>query len=94
MSPQATLHATVHGIVQGVNFRAFVLRHARELGLSGYVRNLLHQRAVEVVAEGEREELEELLRHLEAGPRGAWVERVDVEWSEYRGDFSRFEVGF
>lgn len=94
MSQEACLHAVVHGFVQGVNFRYFVLRHARALGLTGYVRNLLLEGAVEVLAEGEREDLERLLRKLEVGPRGAWVERVDVEWSEYRGAYSRFEVRF
>lgn len=80
-------------MVQGVNFRAFVLRHARALGLTGYVRNL-REPAVEVVAEGERQALERLLRGLEVGPRGARVERVDVNWSEYSGAYSRFEVRF
>lgn len=92
MCEQADLHAIVHGLVQGVNFRYFVLRHARDLGLSGYVRNLLLESAVEVKAEGEREKLEQLLRHLEVGPRGAWVERVEVNWSEYSGAYSHFEV--
>lgn len=84
----------MYGLVQGVNFRYFVLRQARSLGLTGYVRNLLLQRAVEVVAEGDREDLERLLRGLEVGPRGAWVERVDVNWAEYSGAYGRFEVRF
>ena len=94
MREKQTLHAIVRGIVQGVNFRSFVLRHARELALSGYVRNILLSGTVEVVAEGEREKLEELLRYLEVGPRGAWVERVEVNWSEYKGAYSSFEVIF
>ncbi|MDY6907858.1 MAG: acylphosphatase [Chloroflexota bacterium] len=94
MSEQATLHATIYGVVQGVNFRAFTARHARELGLTGYVRNLLLERAVEVVAEGDRDSLLRLLRLLEEGPRGAWVERVDVEWSGYKRAYSRFEVAY
>jgi len=81
-------------LVQGVNFRAFVLRHARALGLTGYVRNLHREPAVEVVAEGERGDLERLLGELEVGPRGARVERVEVNWSEYSGAYSRFEVRF
>jgi acylphosphatase len=84
----------VYGIVQGVNFRYFVLRHARDLGLTGYVRNLYPAGAVEVKAEGNREQLEQLLRHLEVGPRGARVERVEANWSEYAGVYSRFEVRF
>lgn len=94
MSQQACLQATIYGLVQGVNFRAFVLRHARALGLTGYVRNLLLEGAVEVMAEGERGQLEQLLRQLEVGPRGAWVERVEASWPEYTGAYSRFEVRF
>ena len=40
MSQQACLHAVVHGLVQGVNFRYFVMHRAVELGLTGYVRNV------------------------------------------------------
>ena len=91
---QASLYAKVYGLVQGVNFRYFVLRHAQGLGLTGYVRNLLLERAVEVVAEGEREKLERLLGLLEVGPHRARVERVEAKWSEYSGGFPRFEVRF
>ena len=94
MSQKANLLAVVHGLVQGVNFRSFVIRRANELGLTGYVRNVLLDGTVEVVAEGEQEKLEQLLRYLEVGPRAARVERVDVSWSEYGGEFSRFDVRF
>ena len=94
MSQDACLHAVVHGVVQGVNFRYFVLRHARDLGLSGYVRNLYPEGTVEVEAEGRREQLEQLLSLLEEGPRGARVERVEADWPEYSGAYSRFELRF
>jgi len=94
MSEKARLHAVVHGLVQGVNFRHFVMRHASTLGLTGYVRNVLLDGTVEVVAEGEKEKLEQLLGHLHHGPRMARVERVDAAWSEFGGDFSGFNVRF
>ncbi|GAF85432.1 unnamed protein product, partial [marine sediment metagenome] len=53
MADSASLQATVYGRVQGVFFRAFVSRCARELGLTGYVGNL-PDGAVEIMAEGER----------------------------------------
>ena len=68
-------------------------RHARALGLTGHVRNLPGGR-VDIVAEGEREKLEELLKQLEVGPPGARVERIDVEWSDYKGQSPRFEVRY
>lgn len=94
MAQRAALTAVVHGLVQGVNFRHFVMRHAMELGLTGYVRNVLLDGTVEVVAEGDGEGLEELLRHMRVGPRAARVDRVDASWSDYTGGFSRFEVRF
>jgi acylphosphatase len=94
MAELASLSAAIHGRVQGVFFRDFVREHAELLGLTGYVRNLPGGRSVEVRAEGEREKLLLLLRHLERGPRGAKVERVDVNWSEYIGSFHRFQVKY
>ena len=92
MSELAALSATVHGRVQGVNFRLFVIRRARALGLKGYARNLSGGRAVEVYAEGERTGLRDLLGHLRSGPSMARVERVDVKWSSYSGSFTDFQV--
>ncbi|MFW6125587.1 MAG: acylphosphatase [Chloroflexota bacterium] len=94
MAAKGMLHAVVHGLVQGVNFRSFVLRHARALGLTGYVRNVLADGTVEVVAEGERDRLEQLLGYLQTGPRAARVTGVDADWSDYTGEFSGFDVRF
>lgn len=88
----ASFQAVVRGRVQGVSFRAFVWRQARRLGLTGYVRNMSESTTVEVVAEGARASLEELLRALEVGPPRSRVERVERGWFEYRGAFRRFEI--
>ena len=94
MTDLASVQAVVYGRVQGVYFRAFASRHARELGLSGYVRNLPDWKAVEVQAEGERKQLEKLIDHLKVGPPRARVERVETSWSEYTGSYSSFGVGY
>ena len=93
-SNAASLNVMVRGQVQGVYFRAFVRHHATALGLTGYTRNLRNERAVEVRAEGKREQLEKLVPYLHQGPPGARVEKVDVEWIEPTGDFSSFEIRF
>jgi acylphosphatase len=93
MSQQAALHAVVHGLVQGVNFRYFVLRNARSLGLAGYTANR-YDGTVEVVVEGEKGKLEELLKQLEVGPRSARVKRVDANWSEFSGKYRGFDVRY
>ena len=78
------LTALVSGEVQGVNFRSFVRRLALDAGLSGYAENLSDGR-VEVVAEGEKGELEALLHQLHRGPAHAEVEAVDATWGEASG---------
>jgi len=93
-SDLASVQATVYGYVQGVFFRAFVSRRAEGLGLTGYVRNLHHREAVEVVAEGERRQLEELISHLKVGPPAARVERVVIKWAEYTGSYSEFSIRY
>ena len=75
------LHARVRGRVQGVGFRATTQEVARRLGLAGWVRNL-HDGEVELEAAGPGERLEQLLAFLHAGPRGARVAGVEVEWRD------------
>lgn len=88
---QSRLHAFLHGRVQGVGFRHFVMTNAGELGLTGWVRNLRDGR-VEVVAEGPRPTLEKLLGKLQRGPVSADVRKVNETWGEYQDDFSGFKV--
>ncbi len=88
----AALHAVVRGRVQGVNFRSFVYARARTLRLTGYVRNMPDGRAVEVVSEGQRADLEQLLAFVREGPRSARVEAVDVGWGEASGGYQGFGV--
>jgi len=71
----------VRGAVQGVGYRAFVRRHALDLGLAGHAENLADGR-VEVVVEGERREIEHALIALRRGPAHADVLGIDVAWSE------------
>jgi len=90
----AAFEATVHGIVQGVGFRFYVRRIARELELSGYVRNTLDGMAVQVRAEGEKGKLDELLKFLQIGPRSSRVDRIDSEWLQYNNTFPGFEIRY
>ena len=92
-SAQSRLQAMVHGRVQGVSFRYYTQRRAQDLGLTGYVRNLWDG-TVQVVAEGQRASVEQLLAFLRSGPRAAFVTHVDTEWPAPTGEFDRFEVRY
>lgn len=93
MAGLTSVQAKVYGRVQGVFFRAFVAEQANELGLIGYVRNLPWG-GVEVVAEGERKQLERLIDYLKVGPPDAKVEKVVTNWSGYTGSYSRFRIRY
>jgi acylphosphatase len=85
------VHFMVRGRVQGVFFRASTQREAKRLGLTGWVRNR-PDGAVEVLAEGEEDGLKELIGWANRGPSAARVERVDVRWRSFVGDFSDFRI--
>lgn len=69
--------ATVSGQVQGVGFRWFIAREARQLGLVGWVANAADG-SVRFEAEGERASIDRLLELARNGPPGARVEHVSV----------------
>jgi acylphosphatase len=81
----------VTGRVQGVGFRWFVLRWARELGLTGFVRNL-PDGSVEVVADGPGERIERLAAELGKGPPAARVAGVRQGKGPPGGIHDEFEV--
>ncbi|NPV57110.1 MAG: acylphosphatase [Anaerolineae bacterium] len=85
------LHAVIQGLVQGVGFRFFVVEVSSKLGLTGWVRNTFDG-DVEVLAEGSREQLDQLITRLQQGPRAAHVINVSIEWQAATGEFSDFRV--
>lgn len=88
---QSRLHAIIHGRVQGVGFRAFVIENGLTLGAKGWARNKWDG-TVEVVAEGDRQLLERFLIVLRRGPRMANVTQVDLDWQASTGEFNSFSV--
>jgi acylphosphatase len=92
MSNLVALRAVIHGHVQGVYFRAFVLEKAQELGLTGYARNLPSGRDVEVQAEGDKAQLEKLAGYLKTGPAMSLVEEATFTWSKSSGEYNCFTI--
>ena len=76
------MRVLVSGKVQGVFYRASTLQEARDLELTGWVRNLEDGR-VECKAIGKETDLLTLLHWMGKGPIKAKVSRVDVEWLDY-----------
>ncbi|WP_448590590.1 acylphosphatase [Thermoflexus hugenholtzii] len=93
MKDPVRLHAIVHGIVQGVNFRYYTRLRAEALGLSGWVANR-SDGTVEVVAEGPRPAVEALLDFLRQGPPAARVDYVETYWEKPTGEFRGFRIRY
>ena len=83
--------ASFRGLVQGVYFRAYTANFAKRRGVTGWVRNL-SDGSVAAVFEGEREDIEEVVRQLREEHPDARVDRVDIEWSDFQGQFDDFAI--
>lgn len=88
---QERLSARITGRVQGVGFRNFTQMRARQLELTGWVRNE-QDGSVRLEAEGPRGALEELLDAVHEGPRTARVNDVDADWDDATDEFDTFRV--
>lgn len=86
-------HLLISGRVQGVAFRASIRRKAQQLGVKGWVRNT-EDGKVEVVVEGEKEAVEELIEWAKQGPWLAKVEKVKVSWKENQPGFDNFKIKY
>ena len=65
-------HIQIEGRVQGVGFRAFVLREARKRGLRGWVRNTRDGR-VEALLIGFAADIDRVVEACRRGPAGAYI---------------------
>lgn len=83
----------VSGRVQGVAFRYFTERQAKALGLKGYVRNL-ETGQVEVVAQGDNQQLDKLATWLAKGPPSAKVQQVEQVLLEDLALFDDFSIRY
>ena len=87
------LYVLISGKVQGVGFRNFTQRNARQLEIKGYAKNLANGK-VEVVAEGEKLKLNTLIEKLQEGPRTSRVDDIKIEERKFSGEYESFGVRF
>ncbi len=72
-----SVHLIIYGKVQGVYYRQSACGIAKQLGISGTVRNCIDG-SVEVFAEGEESKMAEFLEWCRKGPKPARVDRIDI----------------
>ncbi len=93
MENKARAHIFVSGRVQGVRFRESTCKKAQKLGVFGWVKNLADGR-VEIVSEGDKENVQKLANWAKNGPIFAKVNNIEVFWEEDRGESSSFEIKY
>lgn len=75
------VNLVIHGRVQGVFYRDWTVRNARELGLTGWVRNCADG-TVEALLQGDQAVVGEMIERMRSGPPRAHVERIDERSGE------------
>ena len=93
MEKQARAHVIISGRVQGVFFRVETQRAAERFGVFGWVRNR-PDGTVEAVFEGSHESVDAVLQWCQEGPNLAVVEKVDVSWQDFTGEYKRFDITY
>ena len=81
----------VSGIVQGVGYRYFCYRKAKEYGLTGYAKNLFNG-DVEVEVEGEKELINDYVKELKIGPSSSRVTNINVHFNSELKDYRDFKT--
>jgi acylphosphatase len=90
---QLRAHVIIHGLVQGVWFRASTKDEADRIGVTGWVRNLPGG-SVEAVFEGEKKKVEEIVGWCHRGPSGANVSKVEIVWESDTREFVHFDIRY
>jgi len=85
------IHARVEGRVQGVGFRHFTWETAHQLNLRGWVRNRW-EGSVEVIAEGDRQQIQKFIAALWKGPPMSFVTQVKTLEESITEPFATFEI--
>ena len=87
------MHIWIFGDVQGKNFRVGIKKRADKHGVSGFAKNLLDGQ-VEIVLEGERAKVLEVLGWIGKGCHLVKIKRLEQRWKRYINEFKggEFEI--
>ena len=85
------VHLRITGQVQGVFFRRSAKIEAEKLGIVGWVRNE-SDGSVEIMAQGEKKNVDKFIKWCKKGPPFAKVKKVEVEPHKDLHDFADFSI--
>ena len=86
-------HVIISGRVQGVFFRMETQKAAQLYGVSGWVRNKADG-TVEAMFEGDEKSVDLILEWCSKGSSPAKVEKTDINWKDYTGEFDEFKITY
>jgi acylphosphatase len=81
----------VKGLVQGVGYRYFCYRKAKEYSLTGYAKNLVNG-DVEIEVEGDKYLIMSFMKELKIGPAKSNVTVLDHVFTEYEDEYDEFRM--
>ncbi len=82
-----------HGKVQGVGFRYFVTDIARDLEITGWVRNE-YDGTVSAEITGQSENIELFLNKVKDGPRFGFVKKIDISDLSNVIEYKNFNIRY
>ena len=88
-----TIQILIQGYVQGVYFRDFIKERAKELKLTGYVKNRDRDK-IEAKVEGHEAKLKKFLEIIKQGPPGAEIKEFKVAKQPYKNEFKGFSIKY
>jgi acylphosphatase len=83
----------IRGKVQGVYFRFNMQEVAKKSGVFGWVKNLPDGN-VEALVEGNKEDVNEVVKWSKIGPENARVDDVELEYGQYQGNYDEFIIRY
>ncbi len=93
MPENARVLLKIYGRVQGVFFRDSAQKQAQALNLTGWVKNK-SDGTVEILAEGNKEKLQEFINWCQQGSEKAQVSKIETDWQNYQAEFNDFLIKY
>lgn len=86
------VHVYIKGDVIGVGFRAWTKIQAKINGVSGWVKNVFNESAVEAVFQGDEEKINKMIELVKKGPPVSRVEDVEIIRQDVKEIIEGFEI--
>ena len=91
MKKRLTLH--IYGNVHGVSFRYHIWNFGQAHSISGWVRNE-RDGSVAIIAEGNEENLRNLIDFCYNGIKSAYVDKIERDWSNALDEYDDFTIKY